>query len=303
MKFVIGAALAAGATTFLVVSAAFAQDQSGTPSGVTSQKATHTTTTTTGAATGDVLPGPVDPVTAPSDQMVVHDTYTTETRSYWGRTIGAPRKAFELGLSTGYTQGFGDVGGGRQARDIAGPGIGLGLSLGYRAAPGVSIGLSGGYQELMSAKDLATARARGASAGVDVTFHMTPYDRLDLWGSIGTGYRFLWDINKSEEVAGSTPTGTTPRRTRVEDTNVLRHGFELAKVQLGFDVRVSRSVAIGPLVGADVTALLWRDENRGAGSLLMADRGISTFVYGGLGGRFDIGGERVDEFTASMSGR
>jgi len=295
MKFVIGMAFAVGAS-LCGLGVAFAQDNSGGPSGPDA-RSQSTTDTPAGA---EVTPSTPPTTTIPviEETTVVRDTYVTENRTYWSRPIGAPRKAFELGLNTGYTQGFGDLGARRNVKDIAGPGLGFGLNLGYRASPGVSIGLGGTYQELSPVSDVTTAKARGVTAGLDVTLHLTPYDRVDIWGSLGTGYRMLWNVGGKEE-----STGSVTRRVDAEQTNVLRHGFQLAKIQLGFDVRVSRNVGIGPVIGADINTMLWRDENRGAGSVMMDTRGLSTFLFGGIQGRFDIGGERVDEWTAQMARR
>lgn len=281
MKFVV-AALAAGAALG-TAGAAFADDT-----------IRDTTTTTTSI----------------DDSSVYRDTYGTEKTGYFSRSLGAPRRAFEIGVAGGYSQAFGDLGTGLAVRDVAGPGIGGVLTLAYRAKPGVAIGLSGGYQQLAAAnKSLGKdALTRSFAPGVDLALHFTPYSRIDVWGSIGVGYRLLWDVGGVEGPAAGPASvgGARPRAARAaatDSTTVLRHGFQLAKVQLGFDVRLTRDVAIGPVIGADVSTLLWRDENRGAGSEMMSDRGLSTFIFGGLQGHFDIGGERIDEWTASLASR
>jgi len=299
MKFVIGMALTSLAS-LCVASAALAQEAPAQQQQVTEQKQVTRTDATTGTA-----PGTDVPVTqTTSSTSYSSETYVqpveTEQRTYWRHSLTAPRDAIELGVSTGYTQGFGNIGRNRTAHDLAGPGLGIGANLGYRLSPYWSLGLHGMYQELSPTSTLANARARGALAGLDATYHLSPFDRVDVWGSLGAGYRFLWDLNGSEDsqVDGS---GTTVREA--SNGNIMRHGFELARLELGFDVRVSKSVGIGPLVGADISTMLWRDEGRGAGSEMMSDRGLTTFVYGGLQGRFDIGGDRVDRMTNRMAAR
>jgi len=304
MKSALNTALFVGASLCLT-SAAFAQHEggpdlrdTGLPSDAPSTNPANsptlpprdvpevrtTTTTTTTSVAGDVYtPYP----------------YMGDTSTYWRRTVGAPQKAFELGVSTGYTKGFGELGAGRRAADFAGGGLDLGLSLGYRATPTFGLNLRGAFQELSPMSIQPDARARGMSAGVDFVLHMSPYSRVDFWGSLGVGYRLLWDVDGTEVLPGQ----VTNARSAAVETKVLRHGFELAKLELGADLRVSRNVALGPVVGADLNMLVWRDEGRGAGSVMMNDRGVSPFIYGGLQGRFDIGGERVNQWAARVAGR
>jgi hypothetical protein len=276
MKFMIGLVVAAGASLGLV-STAFADDPAQTDTSTQS----GTTTGTDSTFTSEGYAGP---------------TTLGEKASYWQRSIGAPMKAFELSVTTGYSQGFGKAGGEQQIGDIAGPGIGVGVGLAYRASPRFSFGLSGAFQELMPVEDSVRAQARGLAYSLDMTYHLTPFDRVDVWASLGTGYRMLWDIGERDETMG------TVRQAAVE-RNVLRHGFEIAKVQLGFDVRASRNVGIGPVIGADVTTFLWSDAPGRDTGAMMADRGVSTFIYGGLQGRFDFGGQRVDEWRANLARR
>src|SRR5579872_6221736 len=56
-------------------------------------------------------------------------------------------KAFEVQLSTGYTQGFGNLSRGVSIGDVAGGGMGLTAAVGYRASPRFSAELEGQYQQ------------------------------------------------------------------------------------------------------------------------------------------------------------
>jgi hypothetical protein len=47
------------------------------------------------------------------------------------------------------------------------------------------------------------------------------------------------------------------------------------------------------MVGADLTLFLWQNPEGPAGNREIDDPRVSTFVYAGLQGRFDIGGERI----------
>jgi len=187
--------------------------------------------------------------------------------------LKAPRQAFELGLSTGYTQGLGLIHAGRTIGELAGGGMGAGLELGYRANPNVSIGATGQYSAYNANDTLARGtRVWGANAGVAATFHTAPYQSVDPWISVGTGYRMLFQA----------PSGAA--RT------TMTHGFELAKMEIGVDVRPSDSVAIAPTIGADLNMFMW--ENPGTGNVALEDRRINAFVFAGVKGRFDLGGAR-----------
>lgn len=188
--------------------------------------------------------------------------------------VRAPRQAFELGVATGYTQGFGNVYPGRPVGDVANAGVTAGIGLGYRVSPGFSIGATGQYQGYNASNVLPRGTTtRGAAAGVEGTFHLAPYDRVDPYVSVGAGYRMLWER----------PEGDAP--------STLTHGFELGKVQVGLDLRASEGVAISPVIGADVNMFMWR-AGEGAEPTALSRRGLSTFVFAGLEGRFDLGGAR-----------
>ena len=191
--------------------------------------------------------------------------------------VRAPKNAFELGVSTGYTQGFGSLSRGRPVGELAGPGFAAGLDLGYRATPGFSIGVAGQFQGYGASGDLpAGTRVRGGSVDLQGTFHAAPYDRADPWITLGAGYRGI-----SQIPGGSAPTITT-------------HGFELGKLQLGLDLRASESVAVSPTIGAGIDMFVW-ENTAGAETARLRDRGVSGFVFAGLAGRFDLGGARANK--------
>jgi hypothetical protein len=153
----------------------------------------------------------------------------------------------------------------------AGPGGALGVSFGYRIDPRWSVGVGGQYEGYGSGGPQANgATLRGVTAGVRSAYHMSPYHRLDPYLSLGAGYRLL-----AESPAGNTPA-------------TLWHGLELGKVEVGLDLRPSDSVAISPMIGVDVNLFPWR-----AGPQIASPTsGLSTFVFAGLQGRFDVGGTR-----------
>jgi outer membrane protein OmpA-like peptidoglycan-associated protein len=183
--------------------------------------------------------------------------------------IEAPSNAFELTLGTGYTQGFGNLQEGVGMPSVATPGIGFDLGLGYRPVPEFSLQATGQYFELTAERAQA---ARGLTAGIAATGHLSPYSSLDPFITLGTGYRMLWE-------------------THTVGPNLLTHGFELAKAQIGLDVRVSPDVAIAPVVGADLNLFLW--QSGATSDVSINNPRVNTFVFAGLQGRFDMGGDRT----------
>jgi hypothetical protein len=206
---------------------------------------------------------PLAPSEAPRDAP---DVLTARVR--------APRDALELGVAAGYTQGFGAVTPDR--RVAAGPGGAIGASLGYRITPYWSVGATGQYQGYGTSGAQATSSTlRGATADLHGTYHLAPYNRLDPHVTVGAGYRLF-----AESPAGDAPT-------------TLTHSLELGKVAVGLDVRSSESIAISPVVGADLNLFILRAG--GAGPASPGNQSVSAFVFAGVEGRFDVGGTRVNE--------
>jgi hypothetical protein len=197
-----------------------------------------------------------------------------EARDVLGAPVRAPNGAFEIGVDAGYAQGFGNVSPGRGVGEVAGAGGTLGLHLGYRLDPHWYVGAAGQYQGYGTSNVRGNVgTVRGATAGIEGSYHMQPYSRLDPFVTLGTGYRALIE----------SPPGTAP--------NTVTHGLELGRVEVGLDVRPSESVAIAPVIGADVNMFMWRTGG-GAETAPLTGKGINTFVFAGLKGRFDIGGSR-----------
>jgi hypothetical protein len=84
---------------------------------------------------------------------------------------------------------------------------------------------------------------------------------------------------------------------------VLHHGLQLARAQVGLDVRVSRDVAIGPMIGGDIDLFIWRNPEGAAGNAAIPDKELSTFVFAGVQGRFDVGGTRVERTGTIQLGK
>ena len=200
--------------------------------------------------------------------------------SYFQERMAAPSNALELDVGAGYSQGLGMVAPGRSMPHVGGAGAGLVADVGYRISRNWGVSVEGQYSEL-SSTDSNTA-ARGLAGNLGATYHFTPVLRGDPWVRLGTGYRMQWESNPTGAV------GTTP----------LRHGFELVAAKIGYDVRVSEDVAIAPVIGADLTTFLWQDQS-GGNNATFARPQVATFLFGGLQGRFDIGGTRTGRSDAA----
>jgi len=187
--------------------------------------------------------------------------------------VRAPSNAFEIQVNTGYAQGFGPripATNKAAASTIDRPGMSAGLGLAYRATPNSSVGVVGAY----SMQDgVNGGTLRGATAGLDATYHANPYQRLDPFLSLGTGYRMLWE----------SPAGTAP--------DSLSHGFQLARAAVGVDVRLNKDIAIAPTLGGDVNMFLWRNTT-GSKTQMIDNPKVNAFVFAGVSGRFDMGGTR-----------
>ena len=192
-------------------------------------------------------------------------------RSYLTQPLDAPDKAFELKVGTGYTQGFGNAAPGRGMPEVGGAGVGFSVDIDYRINPHWSVGVEAQYQELANEQN---SSSRGLVANIGATYHFAPILRGDPWLRLGTGYRFLWDNDVFGDGVSST-----------QGESFVRHGFEIAAGQIGYDVRVSENTALAPVVGADLNVFGWQDPG---GTLSSAQ--VATFIYAGVLGRFDIGG-------------
>jgi len=188
----------------------------------------------------------------------------------------APKRAFEVGVNGGYGQALGQLGDYLPLRDAVINGGAAGLSLGLRYSPHWSVEGTGQYQELMTGitQDGGHTTVRGVTMGIQGTYHFLPFRLVDPYASLGTGYRMTWIV----------PPGA------VAD---LVHGFELAKAVVGVDFRMSPSVAMGPMIGADVNVFVWDNPSGGTRINELPGPRAATFLFAGLGGHFDLGGDRV----------
>ncbi|HEY8042389.1 MAG TPA: OmpA family protein [Polyangiaceae bacterium] len=184
---------------------------------------------------------------------------------YFKQYVPPPRNAVELTVGTGYTQGFGSLYRGVGMPSVMREGIAADLGLGYRIDPRWMIGLAGEYQQFDPQRASA---ARGVTAGIQAAYHLAPANRLDPWVQLGTGYRWLWE---QYDVSGTT---------------VVTQGLQAGRLMLGVDLRTTPEFAIAPVIGADIDVFLAQNGSA------VSDARTSTFVFAGLMGRFDVGGEK-----------
>lgn len=196
--------------------------------------------------------------------------------------LAAPAHAFEIGVSSGYVRPFGDLAQGRRIGAIADGGLGAGLELGYRVSPRWGLSWAGQYHESNPADELRGDNdVRGLSTSIQGTLHLAPYERVDPYLTAGAGYRFL----------GRTTDG--PGNDRVA------HGFQLAKLQAGIDARITPEIAVGPYVAGDLDLFVWDNPEGPRGNVEIGDTSFSTFFSVGVQGRFDLGGTRRRDVTAT----
>jgi hypothetical protein len=197
-----------------------------------------------------------------------------ETDTMTRGRVPAPRRAFEIGVNTGYTQGFGRIDSERPIGNVADAGFTVGAQLGARVTPMMSVSATAAYNTFSpDARVGTTTDVHGMVLGAEATGHFLPSERVDPFITVGAGYRALWIV----------PPGT--------GDNTMIHGFQLARINAGFDIRATEDIAIGPFIGADVNLFVWNAPEGGPNTQL-TNPVLNTYVYAGVQGKFDLGGTR-----------
>jgi hypothetical protein len=204
-----------------------------------------------------------------------------EGSSYWTDEVRAPKDAFELGVGAAYSQGTMSPAAGMGATDLTKAGGAFTVMAGYRFLPEFGLHLFGEFNQFASGNAVSPETStRGGVAGVSGTLHLLPYERIDPWVRLGTGYRMLW-------VTGD---------PRVPDTRW--HGFQLAKLDIGADLRTSEDVSIGPTIGVGLNEFFWRNPSGEAGNEEISGKRVVPFVYAGVEAKFDLAGARYRRVPA-----
>jgi hypothetical protein len=220
---------------------------------------------------------------ASSGSAIAQERLETEPQ----RTVRAPKNAFELGVEAGYSQGISAPAEGYSATDLSKAGGSFALQAGYRIVPEFAVHLYGQFDEFIPGDRLGSgAKARGGVVGANGTFHLLPFDKIDPWIRLGFGYRALWTM----DAANNQP-------------DTMWHGFQLARLDVGADFRTSQDVSIGPSIGVDLSYFTWRNPTGDAANEEISGKRVVPFVFGGIQGRFDFGGDRVTRPDPTLASR
>ena len=198
----------------------------------------------------------------------------------------APSDAFEITIAQGISQGFGTgAQEGVSMRDLGGLGPSLQLGLGYRIDPRFMVGVyvEGARYSGSSAMPDGTD-SFSAAFGVQGQYHFRPFSKIDPWIGAGIGYRSYWV-------------------DRPNTSHETLQGLEVLRLRVGADYRISPSTSIGPVVGGTLSVFTTTEPVGEATSQSIDDPGVSGFLFVGLQGRFDIGGERVEKPRARVASR
>jgi hypothetical protein len=189
--------------------------------------------------------------------------------------VAPVHNAFEIGVGTGYTQGGGKLGGSMGSlEDVSGPGGIVEVDLGYRLIPELSIGAYGTFSKFQKGDQVASGTdVLGATAGIQAAWHFRPDRSVDPFVSLGGGWKGLW-LDPG-----------TGKTTSLQ-------GLELARLQIGADYRVSKDVAIAPVIGGSLSMFISQDSPMTADLTEINDKQVNFTGFAGLSGRFDVGGRR-----------
>jgi hypothetical protein len=200
---------------------------------------------------------------------------TDSTGNSFDHAVAPVKNAFELGVAAGYSQGAGQVSGGMpHLQDLSGPGGIVEIDAGYRIIPAVSVGLYGTFAQYQNGDQVASSTdVYGATAGVQAVAHLRPDRSIDPWVSLGTGWKGEW-LNP-----------TTGKVTSLQ-------GLELARLQIGADYRVSKDVAIAPMIGGSLGMFVSEDTPMTTDYTEIETKKVNFTGFAGLSGRFDLGGNR-----------
>ncbi|HWO08704.1 MAG TPA: outer membrane beta-barrel protein [Polyangiaceae bacterium] len=195
----------------------------------------------------------------------------TSPADAWPAT--APARAVELNVGWGYTQGFGDISDSEGAiGDEAASGTAFSVGLGYRINP---TWMLGGYGEgAFYRPDRGSLLDRthyGASTGVQVQFHFSPFAKLDPWIGFGSGFRSYFVDSRSQG-----------RKTLL--------GFDFARAQVGVAYRMSNGWSVTPVLGASLTEFFSVHGAGETGFQSISEPRPTSFLFAGMINRFDFGG-------------
>lgn len=183
--------------------------------------------------------------------------------------VAAPASSFELGVSAGYAQGFGPAGGGvPRLQELGKAGGAVELDAGWRLAPSWLVGAYGEFGLFGSGDLPGSDHALSVAAGLQAQLHLAPGEQLDPWASLGFGWRGYWG----------------------ELDHDARYGLQglEGRLRVGLDYRLSQKFAAGPVAGLTLTEFVSEKAPGADGYSEISDKKLDTFVFAGVGGRFDL---------------
>jgi hypothetical protein len=199
----------------------------------------------------------------------------SDSTSGFDHHVAPVSNALELGVGVGYLQGGGKLGGDLGSlEDVTGAGASVEVDVGWRIIPQLSVGAYGTFSQFQRGDDLASnTDVLGASAGLQAAWHFRPDRSVDPWVSLGTGWKALWlDPSNGKTTA--------------------LQGIELARLQVGADYRLSKDIAIAPVIGGSLTMFVSQDSAMTTDYDEINDKKVNLSGYAGIAGRFDLGGRR-----------
>ena len=181
------------------------------------------------------------------------------------------RGALEVAVAVAYNQGVGSVGEGLpNLTSTAGAGELLELDLGWRVSPNLLLGAYSTAAKYNPRDAFSGADVWSVTAGLQANWHFSPGTGLDPWLGMGAGYRIYW-IAQSQ--------GTE-----------IRQGLDLARLQLGLDLPLTRQIALSAFIGASLSLFLVRQGTLDDSYSSIPGQELATFFGGGLLARFDLFG-------------
>jgi hypothetical protein len=188
----------------------------------------------------------------------------------------------ELNLSSAYSQGWGNLTDptgalaqpfGRRFQDAAGPGVQFGLDVGWRISPMFALGVYGTIAGYLNDTNVEGYNVRSLTGGIQGSWYMRPFRAFNPWITLGSAYRGVWVIPSF--------TGQTPRQ-----------GWQIARLQVGTDFRVSNDISVAPYLAGDINVIFGEKLPGGEYRNLDGPPAFATFTAGVVG-RFDLLGKYV----------
>jgi hypothetical protein len=207
--------------------------------------------------------------------IAVAQPESPDTTTGFDHPVPSVKNAFEIGVATGYTQGGGKLGGSMGSlEDVAGPGAAVELDLGYRVIPQLTLGAYGTFSKYQHGDNIdSNTDVLGATAGIQAAWHFRPDAAIDPWVSLGTGWKGVWLNPDSGKVTSL-------------------QGLELARLQVGADYRLTKDIAVAPVIGGSASLFISEDSAMTTDLTEIHDKKVNFTGFAGLSGRFDLGGSR-----------